>query len=629
MSQDCSYIPASELFITFAPLHALGCKETAGGWSTNRDFTQAEESHLLYGFSVLNVDFMPMVNRINEFYVGQSYWKEGWGGRYGATAGYAATNVCREGMKPQFDVSSGRVFCYTDEETQFCAGIIKQRLSSHYDMCLITEESEKSYYTLETRLFTYPLRNSTYCYTLPPDNNSLGGLYKMVGQHQTGTPPIYTDWDPWQLISVNGYGDYTSEWFWSETNYRYSNPEQYNITMSFFLEGRDKNAQSQIYKENEACNIRDLNLHISSTGINRYCYLTSDTPWSASGANSYRPARYIGSLVSDCNAYASSLAYMKGNNTTGRIVQVPEQNVNGYGINTQIHGSTVRRSRSKQVQLRHIPYKLGVDARIRPTWTDLLDTILCDEGYLSSRDVILASVCNQEHKNGLFNNANMNIKELEFELFYCANINDPTPTMNLVTFGRKINKIRSGFDTHIPATNHTFAAMNSTDTVKIRTNQFNNVSESRAIYGSSVVIDDFTYTDVSPQYSGSNNLHISVTPSVTFTNIYVWNNNGINFNSKITLTGSQISAGQFTYGEYLVGIYDKRTYLIPKSTYNAYMYNPGDFIQLAYDICSNDNNDPFKYACNGSYNYDSQNRKFGVATTRTVNALMHLDIPVN
>ena len=641
--QDCSYIPLPEEFLYFYTLHCLGCGQVG---DTFRPKTTPHE--ILRNFA-LTVDTENFVSRIDDEGDGQKFWGNGWQYQnpgYSTETSYALNaNVTTQGVYNQFKVLTEKKYIYTYPDDQYMLGMIKNVALNTWEPCIIAEESEKAYYTLETRLFTYPLRSSNEIFADAPDygilcdtDGAIHGYYDpYTYSYITGAIPAYDEFD----YDTNFYSLDENQ-LQAERLYECDHQDPYNITMAFFLQGLTKGCNWHYY-ENEACAVKTATDKLSyclSSYSSPARYLINHTHWSENSINT--PGRYMGGILTNCNAYASTIGVVSGNpgaSPRNRVVQLPEHKIaNILESNYSVSAQGIKYHKSKQCQLQdgrgNIRKKLGVDNG-HTGYHTYNQEMRCSEGYLNDRDVILASVNAEDHASGLFNINNNNVKEIEFELFYCANINDPTAVLNLVTFAKKLNALSSGFNTHIPNSSHPLST-NSNDAVTVRADNFNITSTDSAqiTYKSSVTFDSVTENDsvgsVS-QFNGTNNTHISVIPSVSCKNMYTWSgmyNIKNIYNTPVVINGSNLSSYNFTYGTYIIAYYDRSLYLIDKASYDAYFYNPGDFIDFATKMCAGESGeadiyDQFRYA--NAYTYNSS-RKHGVTTTTTLNTLAGLDL---
>lgn len=345
--------------------------------------------------------------------------------------------------------------------------------------------------------------------------------------------------------------------------------------------------------------------------------------------------RYTGSLFSNPNAYSSML----GHRGDGKVVRMPE-------FRTDLNNATIPyssctdnpHSMTKQTvrysyknvngELKpRVPLKSGVSNKFfndgsHSAYSNIPDA---EEGYLSDRDSILVSkgvgpeYSLMSHTTSFQGGtgSHLNIKsipeEIEFELFYCTNINNPFASQNLFNFGRKLNKFTSGFNTGILKESvqnkltYNYTNPNENDFVHIQ--QLKDYTNSSLIYGCSweMINNAQNVNKISnllqnPTWWVTQPTCTVVTPTVDVNNIYIWENCGVpKFGSKKLIGKKDPVTGHYTYGKYFLAYFAHNLYLIDKITFDTYFYTAQEFMELVDDMI--DPNDVgYLENCTSSFN---------------------------
>lgn len=719
-NNDCRYNPLPEEFAAISELHLLGCTYDS---YTNILNSFGNSAHNILTDKTYFLDALPQVSALTDD-EDIEFWKRGYYNGYKDDAAYSDGNAVAAEMRKPYEKYIDTKYILLAAQSDytnypgnqvFSAGMIRTKREQGSDLympCLVGGGG-KSYYTLETRLSTLPnnacryfvqamgaqgvfqIGNNTESYDLGyglAQNESLNpySFYNMASLPRYSITNVIRD-----ITQLKYTGDYdgdtylipgTSQWaeapgFYSELSTSYLSAEQTYMHkdyigwelnrpeyyagihgMSFFLAPEINTSEADIFDDNAAFCYGDDSLSIySGAGIYRYG-IASGWGWNQFTSGPYiNPIRYTGSILSDPNMYASTLAYDSGGKY---IVQVPEWRVNASGgywkqLNTSF---STKQHRSKMCQIDRAPAYAGLDKISSPTgWSSIssqypehfptslnIPPLNSIEGYASTRDTILASINTTAGHSGLLNNLNDNIKDIEFELFYCVNVNDPTAALNLVEFNNKLLEIHqnipnwNGFDTKIVNKNNTLASPNASNTVRGVPNIETAYNTTHLIYKSSVQFDEIEYEthresyNYGPQYvpeipgfsttyqpTGAVNLHLEVIPSVIITAFMDWTGNKgpVYTETKTitgTVTGSANSQKVYTYGEYIIALFNNKIYLVSKSNYKKYMYNPVDFISLAQNIC-NGTDDIYSYATA----YNANTNKYGYSNTYALNNLIY------
>lgn len=584
--QDCIYNDMPSVFLGCPKIHVLGSFMKNGVKADINSYNSIAyaEIHEIYESVVFNVDALTDHNDSwwEDVYPTMLY-KDGWAmtnSSYDTFATYTAGNQTidnvRDALKGNVQINDKfyvlRASCTnnTSVNSPFSIGALKhknvQTSTYQYEPVLICQGSEKSYYTLETRLYTwlggeYTGGHDAFVDEDGTDPSIFSKLQNFLSSCTTGTP------------SNISYGSLllAEQYYLDDSSTTISSA---GTTFDLFYNGTDY-AENYQHALNGGPTLSFAGSYTSGgktkIPISRYLKNTADNYYSH-----YDFWRYIGGLLSDSNMYESQLGivnYSSGSTVYKGVVQVP---INGKAQSSGNPWTSASVSDLPKTTQYVVPrYKAGISM----TGTGYQNK----EGFCTDRDVILVS---DGELYGLNNN---NIKEMEFELFYCVNVNDPTATMNLVNFATQLNYLTANFNTKIPKSEQIDAFMSSSTTNKVYPQI--NARYSTVQYGSKV-----TFTQINNDYKGEGilnmrnyeNSDVQTVPYVTFYGIYVWlQGKSPVMKNKYTLIGNKVAGtNRYTYGEYFIGLYDRALFLIDKITYDAYMYNPEKFTNEVVELLS-------------------------------------------
>lgn len=360
-----------------------------------------------------------------------------------------------------------------------------------------------------------------------------------------------------------------------------------------------------------------------------YCVGSSVLTYTPNLPNHYHENnfRYTGSVLSNPNAYSSML----GHTREGKVVRLPEIRTDFNNSNSIAYCSDAPHSMTKQTNRYTSLYEGSPSLKNRPPLKSGISKNFFEdyapsttnEGYLSDRDVILVNKgigpeygLTQNHygiTNGTTRGLNISSipREIEFELFYCANINNPFACQNLFNFGRKLNAFTSGFNTGILKESvqnkvvYNYNNPNENDFVHIQ--QLKDYSNSSLVYGCEWEIQN-TPANVSTIESIINGSSAwawhttqpkctKVIPTVDITGVWIWENCGVpKFGSKKLIGTKNNITEHYSYGEYFLAYFAHNLYLIDSQTFNTYFYTAQEFKELVDDMIDpNDTGNAYNY----------------------------------
>lgn len=526
-------------------------------------------------------------------------------------------------------------------------GVIYNKNTHAYEFCLIDEGNEKCNLTLEARLLTYWDGSGSYIRSSDDADNRLyphnliGNTFtipagKQVSDFATyapddtlsGSDNIVNTWDSHNLLDLNPhmldavyYNNLIFNFFLCGTKIVPSNPIYEHGTYPYdysaenaFYSFSDFPGENQYFWQQSPNYIRSRN----SSGSNNIQYFRYYTPAMGFITANLQPTpenvnheynfRYTGSILSNPNAYSSML----GHRADGKVVRMPE-------VRTDLNGASVSlctdnpHSMSKQTgrysyknvngTLKpRVPLKSGVSNKL------FNDNNIPDapEGYLSDRDSILVSKgigpeysLNSHHWGLIYLWSGGSLyglksysapREVEFELFYCSNINNPFASQNLFNFGRKLNKLTSGFNTGIlkesVANKLTYNYSNPNENDFVHIQELKDYTNSSLIYGCEweMLNTGQNVTRIQNLLNGSTSWWANqpactnVIPTVDVNGVWIWENCGVpKFGSKKLIGKRDTATGHYTYGKYFLAYFAHNLYLIDDITFNTYFYTAQEF----------------------------------------------------
>lgn len=686
-NNSCNTSATKQYFIIVPKLHVLGANISGNIFNTVDTVEKEINSikHSLYSNIVLHVNTDPKNDAFNtqdskSLYANgnESNWQKA-NSTFISEMSY--TNIAKSTQYDEMSylnkltMTKGFYDIPSDNILDF--GIIKNRRTGSYEYCLIDEGSEKSNYTLESKLITFYSYN--YDGSVSEESDKRIYPHALIGQtinFANLNEKRVTDFSTYSLDDSQCSSD-NPVWTWGIHTLKDLNPNAYileytmNTMYNFFICGtKINNGSADVYEdstypliysaENSEYSLYNFpgsneSLHYWPQASENICAInsgwTDSTPirpstsasfWryyipgtnycTVSAGQSYNHQfqwRFVGNLLSDANAFTSQL----GHNHTGRTVRMPEVRtdlnnatityLNGNGVETSY--SDTPHSYSKQTNrfsykydngnlVKRVPLKSGVSNKIfntnpsDPTSAGFNS----NEGLLHDRDVILVnkgigpdySISNHRGtystnpQSWSFSNTYWP-QEIEFELFYCANINNPFASQNLLNFGRKLNALTSNFNTGILKETvpnklfYDYSNPNENDFVHIQ--QLKDYSNSSIVYGCtwelpnsaqncnafSNLLNNASWTATQPKLT-------NVIPTVEIKNVYIWEKCGTPYFGSTTLKGKKqttgANAGHYTYGEYYLAYFAHNLYLIDKQTFDEYFYTAQEFMDLADDL---------------------------------------------